>query len=103
MVYLRFYEQHRPYIQSKYGGDTTMWPQIFQFAWAIRNGIVHHGANLHFENSKYPIVSWHAFSYSPADNEKPIFGKHFSPADLFMLLFDLSDELDALGAPAPVD
>jgi hypothetical protein len=103
MVYLLFYEQHRPYIQSLHGGDTKKWPQIFQFAWLLRNGIAHHGGNLNFTNSNYPAVSWHTLSYSPADNGKPIFNDRFGPGDFFMFLFDLSDALDAAGAPMPID
>jgi hypothetical protein len=103
LVYLRFYEEHRPHIQSKYGGDAKAWPQIFQFAWTIRNGIVHHGGNINFSNPNYPSVTWHTFSYSPADNGKPIFGSHFTVGDLFMFLFDFSDELDAISAPFPID
>src|SRR5262249_46579003 len=66
IVYLRFYEQHRPHIQSTYGGDTKAWPQIFQFAWAIRNGITHHGGCVNFANPNYPPVTWYTYSYSRA-------------------------------------
>jgi hypothetical protein len=101
IVYLNFYEEYLGYLVATFGPDAKRWPRLFQFAWAIRNGIVHHGGTINFTNPNYPAVSWHTFSYSPADNGKPIFGDHFSVGDLFMLLFDLSDELDALGAPFP--
>jgi hypothetical protein len=103
IVYLNFYEQHRPSIESKYGGDTKAWPQIFQFAWLLRNGIAHHAGHINFTNQNYPTVTWHSFSYSPTNKGKPILGSHFSVADLLMFLFDLSDEFDAIGAPMPPD
>lgn len=104
MVYLLFYEQHVPYIRKLHGGDTKKWPQIFQFAWSLRNGIAHHGGNINFTNCNYPAVSWHTLSNSPADNGKPIFSEdRFGPGDLFMFLFDMSDALDAAGAPMPID
>ncbi|MER9681370.1 hypothetical protein NKJ23_18820 [Mesorhizobium sp. M0184] len=100
-VFLQFYEFHRPHIQSVFGTDTKGWPQIFQFAWLIRNGVAHHGGHLNFTNPNYPPVTWHTYSYSPADNGKPILGAHFTVSDMFAFLFDLSDELDAIGAPMP--
>ncbi|MER9271699.1 hypothetical protein [Mesorhizobium sp. M0643] len=100
-VFLQFFEFHRPHIQSVFGTDTKGWPQIFQFAWLIRNGVAHHGGHLNFTNPNYPPVTWHTYSYSPADNGKPILGAHFTVSDMFAFLFDLSDELDAIGAPMP--
>ncbi|MER8608191.1 hypothetical protein NKH45_17190 [Mesorhizobium sp. M1156] len=100
-VFLQFYEFHRPHIQSVFGTDTKGWPQIFQFAWLIRNGVAHHGGHLNFTNPNYPPVTWHTYSYSPADNGKPILGAHFTVSDMFAFLFDLSEELDAIGAPMP--
>jgi hypothetical protein len=104
LVFVLFYEQNRPHIRAVHGTDTKAWPQIFQFAWAVRNGMVHHNGHIHFVNPNYPAVNWHAFSYSPADNGTPIFApQRFGPGDFFMLLFDLSDELDAIGAPLPAN
>lgn len=103
MPFLRFYEQSRPHIQAIFGKDTQAWPQLFQFAWAIRNGLTHHAGRINFTNPGYPAVSWRNLSYSPADAGKPIFGSHFSVGDLFLLMFDISDELDAIAAPLPPD
>jgi hypothetical protein len=103
MVYLRFYEQHRPHIQVLYGTDTKACPQIFQFAWVIRNGVAHHGGHINFTNPTYPTVTWHTFTYSPTNNGKPIFNERFSVGDLLMLLFECSDALDAAGVPIPSD
>jgi hypothetical protein len=62
LVYLRFYEQHRPYLQLDHGRDTKAWPPLFQFAWAIRNAITHHGGHINFENPNYPEVHWKTLS-----------------------------------------
>jgi hypothetical protein len=103
LVFLRFYEQHRPTIRSKYGRDTKAWPQTFQFAWMIRNAFTHHGGHINFANPNYPAVSWQKYSYSPTDNGKPLFSTGFSSGVFLVFLFDLSDELDAIGAPFPLD
>jgi hypothetical protein len=40
-------------------------------------------------------------TYSPALNNKKIIGTDLGTADLLILLFEMSDTLDALGAPLP--
>jgi hypothetical protein len=103
LAYLRFYEQHESFLRLTFGGDVKQWPPLFQFAWVVRNGIVHHGGRVNFTSPSFPAVTWHTFTYSPADSGTPIFGAHFSVADMFMLLIELSDGFDALGAPFPSD
>lgn len=103
MVYLQFYEAHAPYINSKYGSDAKQWPSIFQFAWAVRNGIVHHKGSVNFTNPHFPPVHWHTITFSQSDIGKPIFEENtFADGDLLLFLCDLSDHLDAIGAPMPV-
>jgi hypothetical protein len=103
IIFLQFYEQHRPFAQSTLGEDTKLWPQTFQFAWAMRNAIAHHGSLLNFTNPSYHPVTWNGISYSPADNGKPILGPHFTVGDLLLFMGDFSNELDTLGAPLPPD
>lgn len=103
MSYLRFYEQHLPFIQTKFGSDTKAWPQVFQFAWLIRNGIVHHNGRVNFLNPNYPSVTWKSVTYSPAQNGQSLLGSHFTVGDLLFFLFDLSNDLDSTGAPFPED
>jgi hypothetical protein len=103
LIFLRFYEQHIHHIRWEFKSDTKAWPQIFQFAWAIRNAIAHHDGYINFTNENYPPVKWHTLSFSPTDKGNPVFSASFTIGDLFMLMFDLSDELDAIAAPIPTD
>lgn len=103
IVFLRFYEQHRRHVQAVYGTNTQQWPQVIQFAWALRNGIAHHGGRLNFENPNYPPITWHTLVYSPTDNGRLIFGSHFTVSDLLFFLIELSDAFDAIRAPFPSD
>jgi hypothetical protein len=101
MIFVRFYEQHVPFLRATFG-KSEKWPMIFRFAWAIRNGMVHHGGHINYTDPSGAPVTWHAFTYAPSEKVKPpIFGDHFSPGDLLILLLDLSDALDAIGAPLP--
>jgi len=103
LVFVLFYERHLPIFQQTFGTETRDWPQMFQFAWAIRNGFVHHAGLLHFRSADYPAVTWRSLTYFPADKGKLILGPEFTSGDLLMLIFDLSDELDARGAAKPTE
>ena len=98
-VYVDFFEKHRRWLKAKFGGDANAWPPLFNFSRAIRNFISHRSGCVDFENMKAPPVTWHHLTYSPADMGKQVIGSDFDLADLIVLLFEVSDELDSLGCP----
>jgi hypothetical protein len=44
-------------------------------------------------------VSWKSLSYSESDNGRGILGTEVFGPDLIALMFDVDDELTAMGAP----
>lgn len=98
--FVMFYERYRPWLQIQFGREVRDWPELFRFCWAIRNAAAHHEAHINFTNPTCKPVSWEGLTYSPLDNGKTIFGPNdLSVGDIFILLLEMSDELDELGAP----
>jgi hypothetical protein len=65
-----------------------------------RNWIFHHQGVVNFENPKAPPVSWHHLTYGQADRGKLAVGGDLGFAEMVILIFELSDELDRLDCPA---
>jgi hypothetical protein len=99
-LFVIFYERYRPWLQDRFKREVKDWPELFRFCWAIRNGCAHHEAKINFTNPSSAPVSWGGLAFGPSDNGKPIFGENdFAVGDLFLLLLEMSDSLDALGCP----
>jgi hypothetical protein len=99
--YVSFFETHKNWIKLNCGGDTYAWPPIFNFARVVRNALAHNVGRIHFENVDALPVTWHHVSYSPSDNGTHAISAHgpIATADLLLLMFEMSDELDRLGCP----
>jgi hypothetical protein len=98
-IFVDFYERHRPWIEQTYSGLKS-WPPTFYFARLVRNA-VSHGGKLHFTHDPRRSADWHHLKFVYSDDGKPIIGVGgiLSPADMFFLMLDTSDELDALACP----
>lgn len=98
-IFVDFFEQHRPFLEDRFGGDVQKWPPIARFAWAIRNFIVHHQGKVNFTNPNHPGVSWHHLSYSPSDAGAQAvgFGGDIGLGDIVLLLMEFTGELDGWG------
>lgn len=81
--------------------DVSKWPPVLAFCRVIRNAIAHDG-KLRIDNPKPPPVAWRGLAYGYADNGRPVIGPDLGMADLLILLFDLDEELTAIGAPGPL-
>jgi hypothetical protein len=98
-IYVDFFERYRPWLQTTYGTQTDTWPQLFNFARMIRNWISHHQGHVNFESPKAPPVTWHHLTYGQSDKGKRVIGGDMGFAEMIILMFELSDELDRLGCP----
>jgi hypothetical protein len=98
-----FWERHTDWIYKTLGrGDENeKWPEIFRMTWAIRNAAAHHGGCLRFTAKAMQPIVWHGLKYELSDNGKQVFGTDLHFADFVMLLFEVSDELDARNCPIP--
>jgi hypothetical protein len=94
-IFVTFVENHSSAIVAKYGNNHSG-PQIYNFGRVIRN-CLSHGGEIYFTSPKYTAVTWHNLTYSYADNGKRVIGTDLSVGDLIILMFEMSDELDAVG------
>jgi uncharacterized protein YdaL len=69
--------------------------------WAIRNAASHQNGCLRLTAKGLQPIAWHGLKYDLSDNGKQVFGTDFHFADFIVLLFEFSDELDALKCPMP--
>ena len=51
------------------------------------------------ESAKFKPVIWYKLSYGPSQNGRKIFERDLTFADIFILLNEMDDSLNALGAP----
>lgn len=97
-LFVRYYESHQQWIRDR---QTTHldWPPSLAFGRVIRNAVAHGGRVA--ESSDRTVVSWHGMTLSKRDNGTPVIGNAgLGPiADLLLLMFDMSRELDQLGCP----
>jgi hypothetical protein len=94
-----FYERNRPWIQATFGNETNNWPDLWRFAWTMRNAATHHAGKFNMHDETRPSVVWNDLSYNHRNHGQQILGKDLSVADILILLFEMSDDLDARGAP----
>ncbi|MDP1654918.1 MAG: hypothetical protein Q8K91_12990 [Hylemonella sp.] len=99
-LFMAFYDTGKEWLDANVSKEAKKWPSIWRFGRVVRNSIAH-GGKLFITNSNAAPENWYALTYSPALNGKRIFSTDLAPADLLVLLFEMSDSLDALGAPLP--
>jgi hypothetical protein len=100
-VFSEFYESYKDWIHSQSGRRTNNWPPEWRFARVIRNAISH-GGEIVIDNPTEPPASWYGLTYSRADNGRRPIGVRDADlgiGDLLVLMFEMSDVLDALGCP----
>jgi hypothetical protein len=77
--------------------DYNRWPPVANFVRVVRNALVH-GGTINIDSPTAPTVSWRGVTYDRAQK-----GRHIKPdlnyGDLIILLFELDEELNNLGAP----
>ena len=97
-IFITFFENHRPWLAANASSDPNQWPSIWNFARVVRNAMGH-GGRLKIDNPNAPPVSWYQLAYGPEHNNRQIIGTDLSPADILILMFEMSDTIDALGCP----
>lgn len=99
LTYISFYEHWRPHVEQRFGADINHWPDVFAFARRLRDFVVHNNAKVGFKSPNAKPVTWYNITYAPADNGKDIW-QDLNVADVMVLVFELDDEMTALGFPA---
>jgi hypothetical protein len=95
-IFIMFFERYNEWMTVNHG-DAAGWPQALNFARLVRNAIAH--GSITIRNPRAAPVEWRGFSYTAADNGRKIVGQDLRIADVLYLMFEASDQLDALKAP----
>jgi len=94
-----FFEGHRSWLEDQWK-DPSRHPEILRFARTVRNACAH-GGKLVMKAGAAP-VTWEGITYRPEMSGRTVVGDDPADlwdADLILLLLDLSETLDGLGAP----
>jgi hypothetical protein len=73
------------------------WPPVANFVRVVRNALVH-GGTINIDSDKAPSVSWRGITYGLGSKGRLI-KPDLNYGDLMVLLFELDEELNQLGAP----
>ncbi|WP_172125388.1 hypothetical protein [Devosia sp. 919] len=97
-----FYESHRDWLRQANGlsGGVDHWPPVLNFGRAIRNFIAHSG-RVYFDRPTALPVGWHHLQFSYADQGREVIGTEIQYPEMVILMVEMADELDRLGAPVP--
>jgi hypothetical protein len=66
-MFLQYYERnaHRP--KAKYSGNQKKWPDVWRFAWLLRNAIAH-GDTWNLSDPSFPPTTWKSVTITNADS-----------------------------------
>lgn len=59
--YTNHYSRCEPIVKSRYGNRPDGWPEVFRFAWALRNGFAH-GGTIALDDSELRPIRWKIWS-----------------------------------------
>lgn len=95
-----FWERHSGWVWATYKRADDM-PPILRFLWVMRGAAAHGNGAYNYGDKNRPPVTWHNLTYTAADAVagRLVFEQDLMEADILILLFEASDELDGLGAP----
>lgn len=79
--------------------DIGKWTPLFRFAWAMRNAAVHKGGRVDFASPNVIPVEWYDMKYGWANKGRLALGGDIPAPDIFVLMLEMSDEMDRLGVP----
>ena len=87
--------------KSKYGGDQNGWPDVFRFAWFVRNAMSHNNRYA-INNQNLRNAHWNGHVLGTANNGAGWWGLgpgQLGPGDVLHLAEDLDREARALRTP----
>jgi hypothetical protein len=96
--FVQFIDPWLDWVRANLTTDYHNWPPLCNFGRVIRNAATH-GGTINIESKTAPSVRWYSLQYDHRSRGRAIFGSDISCADLILLMFEVSDELDKLGAP----
>ena len=91
-AFIRYFENQRNAIESRFGTDPYSWPTAWNFARVIRNAFAH-GGKIKFDNPNARSVTWQTITYSPTDNERMIMYQDISQVDIIYLMEEMDSSI----------
>jgi hypothetical protein len=98
--FVDFFRAHEAWLQDRYGTDHARWPKlpITQFCRVVSNSVAH-GNKLRLKSPGSMRVEWRGVAYDFSRNGDQVLFGDLSAGDIIVLMFDVSEELDALSVP----
>jgi hypothetical protein len=96
--FVQFIDPWLEWIALNISSDRHKWPRVCNFGRVVRNAATH-GGTINIKSTTAPVVSWYSLQYDYRSYGKSIIGSDISCGDLLILMFEVSDELDKIGAP----
>jgi len=92
--FVNYYESVRPAIDEEFGGDTSEWPDVLNFARQVRNGFSH-GGTFEIRNPNASPISWRQWSLTyETSGTVVLFGSEsLAPGDIVWLMQDVDNLL----------
>ena len=96
-AYLKYYERSVGRVRAAHPGNPMTWPELWRFAWLLRNAIAH-GDRWKLNNASFPPTTWHGVTVSPQDNSQPWFNvtRYVGGGDVLLLLEELEQSVRSL-------
>lgn len=93
--FLKWYESKSDALKSKHGKHPIQWPDMFRFAWVLRNAIAH-GDKFTINNPSFPTTQWRGFEVKAQHTGRIWFdldAGFLGGGDVLELVADLHDAL----------
>jgi hypothetical protein len=90
-TFLKYYERNASRPKIAYPGGPKAWPELWRFAWLLRNAIAH-GDKWKIDDQTFPATVWNGVSVSPNDANQPWYNisKYIGGGDLILLMEQLN-------------
>ncbi len=85
-AFIGYYEAVQPTVH--FGDQLGQWPPVWRFGRIVRNGLTHDG-RIDIRNPSAAAESWRSFTYSPADNGKPLLFHDLAIPELLYLMIEM--------------
>lgn len=90
-TFLKYYERNIPRVKKSFPTGPKTWPEIWRFAWLLRNAIAH-GDKWSIDDIKFPHTQWHGINVASHDSGQPWFNvaRYIGGGDVLFLMEELN-------------
>ena len=90
-TFLKYYERNSSRPKLAFPGGPKTWPELWRFAWLLRNAIAH-GDKWKIDDHSFPTTVWNGIAVSPSDTNQPWYSvtKYVGGGDVILLMEQLN-------------